>query len=73
MLLLCKGDIDSVKMLMEGVNLFTSISGLKPNVQKNNCFPGHVPYEEVQKILNFSGFSHGTLPIRYLGIPLITG
>lgn len=72
-LLFCKAEKDSVDILMKGVNKFSSISGLKPNVQKSTCFFGNAKQSEKLNILAATGFSEGTLPMRYLGLPLITG
>lgn len=72
-LLFCKGEVNSVNCLMSGVQLFSSISGLKPNMQKSDCFFGNVSCEVIQSILDTTGLSQGSFPIRYLGLPLITG
>lgn len=58
-LLCCKGEVDSVTLLMKGLALFSSISGLKPNLQKSNCFFGNVRLEVVQNILAITGFNRG--------------
>lgn len=72
-LLMCKGEEASVNLLMKGVNLFSKISGLKPNVSKSNVFFGNVATGIQQSILSITGFSNGSLPFRYLGLPLIAG
>lgn len=45
----------------------------KPNVQKRSCYLGIDPQEMMLKILEAREFEQGILPIRYEGIPLITG
>lgn len=70
--LFAKGNEPSIRLLIEGVNEFAAISGLKPNPDKCSCFFSNVSLQVIQNVLNFSGFSWGDLPVSYLGIPLIT-
>lgn len=58
---------------MNGVNLFTRISGLMPNPTKCACFFGNVTPEVQSQILSLNGFVAGNLPIIYLGLPLVSG
>lgn len=55
-LFLSKGKVESVQMLMHGLNLFSSISGLKPNVQKSNCFFANARDQAINDILVLTGF-----------------
>lgn len=70
--LFSKGDVASVSALMDGVRKFSNVSALFPNVNKSQCFFGNVPRDEKLSILNLTGFRMGTLPITYLGLPLIS-
>lgn len=70
--LFCKGDIDSVSTLFQGVQSFSSASGLSPNRQKSHCFFGNVPLDTKLSILDLTGFLEGQLPIKYLGLPLVS-
>ncbi|XP_074355861.1 uncharacterized protein LOC141695520 [Apium graveolens] len=72
-LLFCKGDAISTSMLMNGVTRFATIPGLRPSLEKSNVFYGNVNEGEIQNITAATGINSGTLPIRYLGLPLITG
>lgn len=72
-LLFSKGDLTSVKLLMEGVHLFSSISGLQLNLSKCSVFFSKLPDEIRINILEHTGFTEGSLPITYLGLPLISG
>lgn len=66
------GDQSSIDCLMDGVNLFSSISRLLPNKEKNMCFFANVADDIQIRVLNITGFQKGSLPIRYLGLPLIS-
>lgn len=71
--LFCKGDIPSVKALMRGVEIFSLASGLHFNPDKCLYFFGNVPHDVQQYTLRSTGFSCGSLPIKYLGLPLVSG
>ena len=62
----------SVALLCGALKEFSAASGLYPNISKSSIFiAGANPlYKEV--VLSLFGFSLGSLPIRYLGIPLIS-
>lgn len=71
-LLFCKGNVDSATSLMNGLDLFSNASGLCPNKDKSQVFFGNVPSEIQNSILEVTGFQRGELPIKYLGLPLIS-
>lgn len=71
--LFCKGDIASVSALIRGVGKFSAASGLIPNPEKCLCFFGNVNSEVQDYTMQLTGFSRGTLPISYLGLPLVSG
>ncbi|CAL1405087.1 unnamed protein product [Linum trigynum] len=52
---------------------FYKLSGLRCNPAKCQLFCAGIPKEEMLAISEFAEFSLGTLPVRYLGVPLITG
>lgn len=66
-----RGESNSVSILMK-VQSFASLSGLVPNREKSTCFFANVNNTVMEDILVTTGFSRGTLPICYLGLPLIT-
>ena len=70
--LFCRGDVGSAEALLEGLNLFSSISGLHPNKNKCQCFFAGIHPDVEQQILGISDFKQGSFPITYLGLPLIT-
>lgn len=72
-LLFCKGEVESIKLLLSAVNCFGSISGLSMNSEKSLVFFANVPESVKSYALETSGYQQGTLPVKYLGLPLITG
>ncbi|XP_021991414.1 uncharacterized protein LOC110888182 [Helianthus annuus] len=66
------GDSTSVKHLKDALVKFTNISGLVPSPSKSTVFFGNVPRYVKDQILEILPFQEGTLPVRYLGVPLIS-
>ncbi|GJW60305.1 RNA-directed DNA polymerase, eukaryota, reverse transcriptase zinc-binding domain protein [Tanacetum coccineum] len=72
LLMLCNGDHVSVEVLKDGITEFSKESGLVLNIHKSTIFFGSVKENEKQRILEVMSFVVGTLPMKYLGVPLIT-
>ena len=72
LLIFTKGDKQSVKGVLEVLNEFERHSGLGVSLSKNCFFTCGLPQTEITEIAEETGLSHGTLPIRYLGVPLCT-
>ncbi|GJY18231.1 hypothetical protein Tco_0389722 [Tanacetum coccineum] len=72
LLVLCHGDADSVKVVSETIDEFGECSGLLPNFNKNTIFFGSKKDEIQEEIMKFIPFEKGKLPMKYLGVPLIT-
>lgn len=70
LLLFSRGDIRSVSMIMNCLRNFGDTASLRINLQKSNVYIACVDDYVRQDIMNVIGFSNGTLPFRYLGIPL---
>jgi hypothetical protein len=66
-----RGDIRSVSCIMRSLNEFTLMSGLVPSIAKSTVFFSNVPQHVKTSILNLMPFIEGSLPVRYLGVPLI--
>ncbi|XP_035841375.1 uncharacterized protein LOC118488237 [Helianthus annuus] len=62
----------SVSKIKVALEQFSSISGLVPSSAKSTVFFCNVPLQVKQDILNIMPFQQGSLPVRYLGVPLIT-
>ncbi|GJT07883.1 RNA-directed DNA polymerase, eukaryota, reverse transcriptase zinc-binding domain protein [Tanacetum coccineum] len=71
LLVLCNGDIGSIRVIKQTLQEFSKASGLVPSLHKSIVFFGSVPLDSQQLILAELLFSVGTLPVRYLGVPLI--
>ena len=73
LLLFCKGECESIKLLFDGVDLFSALSGMQPNPSKCTCYFGNVDSFTKLYALFLTKFVEGTLPMHYLGLPLISG
>ncbi|GJS99508.1 RNA-directed DNA polymerase, eukaryota, reverse transcriptase zinc-binding domain protein [Tanacetum coccineum] len=72
LLIFCHGDLESVKIMKKSLDEFSGVSGLLPNMHKSTIFFGGLSSAEQHSIINIIPFSVGKLPIRYLGVPLLT-
>ncbi|XP_020256684.1 uncharacterized protein LOC109833427 [Asparagus officinalis] len=71
LLLFAKGDLYSVQKLYHCVKDFSATTGLEANLSKCSIYFGGVNENTKTAITNMLGFSEGTLPFKYLGVPLI--
>lgn len=71
-MLFCRDDINSPIILKEFIDKFANASGLRVNVQKSMVFLCGVPVAVKRILLEKLGFIEGKLPIKYLGLPLIS-
>ncbi|XP_077231908.1 uncharacterized protein LOC143865152 [Tasmannia lanceolata] len=65
-------DIESVAGIKDCLHSFKLISGLEVNVQKSEVFLSGTPDHLKNQICSSLYINEGTLPIKYLGLPLIT-
>ncbi|GJU44801.1 RNA-directed DNA polymerase, eukaryota, reverse transcriptase zinc-binding domain protein [Tanacetum coccineum] len=72
LLMLCHGDLISVSVLRRGLDEFCVSSGLRPSMSKSEAFFGNVPEEVVADIKLVLPFKVGVLPIKYLGVPMMS-
>lgn len=72
-ILFSKGDLNSVRLLLKGFNLFSRISGLVPSPSKCSCFFSNVPLVTIREIWSSTGFCWGDFPMKFLGLPLVSG
>ncbi|KAL2898836.1 LINE-1 retrotransposable element ORF2 protein [Bienertia sinuspersici] len=68
LILCCKGEKNSIKMILECFTQFSSSSGLQANNNKTEVYTCGMSEEE--QILADSGFRKDSLPFRYLGVPI---
>lgn len=72
LLLFARGDLGSIKLLYEKFVLFAAATGLKENPLKCHIYMKGFLNESRQQILDFLGYEEGDLPVKYLGLPLLT-
>ena len=72
LIMLCHGSYQSVLVLKSALDEFSLLSGLGANHAKSNTFISGVPNAISQQLINLFGYTVGSLPIRYLGIPSIS-
>nr|GEV92683.1 hypothetical protein [Tanacetum cinerariifolium] len=72
LLMLCHGDMISAFILRRGLDKFSMSSVLYPSMSKSNAFFCNIPVEVKDEISLVMSFREGVLPIRYLGIPLVS-
>ncbi|KAL0282976.1 UNVERIFIED_CONTAM: Transposon TX1 uncharacterized protein [Sesamum radiatum] len=72
LILLCKADVRSVNLFSRGLDLFASLSGLHTNPQKSQLIISKAASGLRDSLLATLGFQEGLLPLRYLGLPLIS-
>ncbi|GJT19247.1 RNA-directed DNA polymerase, eukaryota, reverse transcriptase zinc-binding domain protein [Tanacetum coccineum] len=70
--ILCNGDCESVKVIKLALEEFGSTSGLVPNLGKSTMFYRYINEDLKNKILEIVSFAVGKLPVRYLGVLLVT-
>ncbi|GKD63582.1 RNA-directed DNA polymerase, eukaryota, reverse transcriptase zinc-binding domain protein [Tanacetum coccineum] len=73
LLVLCHGDLNSVKVVKRALDMFSSVSGLNPNIGKSIVLFGNVIEQDKQEILSILPFKIGSLPVSYLGGELLKG
>ncbi|XP_062080257.1 uncharacterized protein LOC133785015 [Humulus lupulus] len=67
LLIFCHGDYVSILLMLKGLKLFSSSSGLVPNSDKSAIYCHGMPEAVVDRILEVSGFSRSHLPFRAAG------
>ena len=70
--LFSKGNVDSVQITMDELAKFKAFSGMKVNKQKSAVFLAGIEDSVRATILGMTGFSLGSLRMKYLGVPLIS-
>ncbi|XP_039022895.1 uncharacterized protein LOC120155401 [Hibiscus syriacus] len=72
LLIFCKGNLEFIMGVITVLDCFYEYSGLKLNVSKCKIFTAGISAYNLDSIINYSGFKHGRLPVRYLGVLLVT-
>ncbi|KAL2225433.1 UNVERIFIED_CONTAM: hypothetical protein Sindi_3020400 [Sesamum indicum] len=71
-ILFCRADMDSLRIFKAGLDRFAEWSGLRLNVQKSHLIISRSAQALSEEMLALLGFQEGVLPMRYLGLPLIS-
>ncbi|KAL0293606.1 UNVERIFIED_CONTAM: putative mitochondrial protein [Sesamum radiatum] len=69
-LLFCKADLPSIQVLRDTLTEFAALSGLNVNPAKSQIILCRAVQQERRQIVEYLGFQEGSLPVRYLGVPL---
>ncbi|KAL0295482.1 UNVERIFIED_CONTAM: hypothetical protein Sradi_6835000 [Sesamum radiatum] len=69
-LLFCKADLPSIQVLRDTLTEFAALSGLNVNPAKSQIILSRAVQQERRQIVEYLGFQEGSLPVRYLGVPL---
>ncbi|XP_043697430.1 uncharacterized protein LOC122648259 [Telopea speciosissima] len=73
LMIFVKGNRDSISASLGGLDEFAALSGLQLNRSKSSIILGGLTQASSLKLLDLTGFSETKLPIRYLGVPLVSG
>lgn len=67
-----RADTQSAETILQVLNDFAGVSGLQPNPSKSAIFFAGYSTDTRRQIIAKMGIPTGQLPIKYLGIPLIS-
>ncbi|KAK3204559.1 hypothetical protein Dsin_018605 [Dipteronia sinensis] len=68
----CHGSLSLAHVVKAALDEFSLLSGLHANHAKSNIFTFGVSPTINQQLINLFGYTVGSFPIRYLGIPIIS-
>ncbi|GJY14277.1 putative reverse transcriptase domain, reverse transcriptase zinc-binding domain protein [Tanacetum coccineum] len=72
LILFVRAEVHSAKITFDVLEEFKEASGLVPSTPKSTVFLCNVLDQVKSSILNLMPFEEGILPIKYLGVPLIS-
>jgi mannosylglycoprotein endo-beta-mannosidase len=72
LLIFCRGEVNTVSSVADCLKRFKDLSGLSPNPDKSNIFTSGVSSCVKEQLISILGYKDGVLPVRYLGVPLIS-
>lgn len=70
LMLFARGDTTSVRIMMQCLEQFGDCSGLRMNANKSNIFTAGIQGQDLDEIQELVNMPRGSMPFRYLGIPL---
>lgn len=69
-ILRCDGKFSAVYTMLQVVKLFSASSGLHISEYKSDFYTAGVDQDVINRIKSVSGFTHNSLPFKYLGVPV---
>lgn len=72
LLIFIDGSIESVQRVLQVLHEFELRSGLAVSLQKSSFFSSGLSEAEVSAIVASTGMPNASLPMRYLGVPMVT-
>ncbi|XP_038876528.1 uncharacterized protein LOC120068959 [Benincasa hispida] len=73
LMIFCAAERDSLEFVRQVLTEFAELSGLVANVGKGSMFVAGVESREVEELAAYMSVSLGSLPVRYLSLPLLVG
>ncbi|XP_022874142.1 uncharacterized protein LOC111392962 [Olea europaea var. sylvestris] len=70
LMLFARGDVMWVQILMDCLSNFSLVSGLRMNILTSSLYTVGIHGQELDDSLELTNFPKGTMPFRYLDIPL---
>nr|GEV87407.1 methylenetetrahydrofolate reductase 1 [Tanacetum cinerariifolium] len=67
-----RGEVDSARLIMESLKEFQKSLRLVPSIPKSTVYYCNVRNHVKVAILNIMLFAEGELPVKYLGVPIIS-
>nr|XP_043629989.1 uncharacterized protein LOC122601290 [Erigeron canadensis] len=67
-----RGDVDSAQVIIASIDEFKAVSGLAPSLPKSTAYFCNVRDSIKRAILEVLPFEEGRLPVKYLGVPLVS-
>ncbi|XP_011100858.1 uncharacterized protein LOC105178970 [Sesamum indicum] len=71
-LLFCHADMDSIRVFKTGQDRFAEWSGLRLNEHKSHLIISRSAQGLREEMMTVLGFQEGVLPMKYLGLPVIS-
>ena len=71
-MVLADGTKQSIEGILRVFEEFDKMSGLKISMEKSTLFLAGVSAQNQEEIMSHFPFASGKLPVRYLGLPLLT-
>ncbi|XP_070018366.1 uncharacterized protein [Nicotiana sylvestris] len=71
-LIFCKGEYQSIMLMLRGLQTFSNTSGLSTNDRKSNVYSANMDRQCLENICEITGYKKGTMPFMYLGVPIVS-